>query len=112
MKNPMHKACLKNVQDLILHKDNMLNDQVTVVLQLPENHLSKKKLCADQAGTKLEQLMDLNPQFKLNTSQLDEKDVQAFNTWLWDQMVHQLKLHTKSTWLPSSMNTSVCPEVV
>ena len=55
---------------------------------------------------KVEQLIDLNPQFNLDMSQLDDKYVQAFNACLWDQMVHQLKLNMKKhMWLPSSMNT-------
>ena len=95
MDNPACNTCLKSAQDLIFHGDGVLNDQITVVLSLPEKHLSDKKPYADQAWMKLEQLMDLDPQFNLDTSQLGDKDVQAFNTWLWDQMAHQSKLHMK-----------------
>ena len=41
---------------------------------------------------KLDQLIELNPQIDLDMSMIHDKDVLDFNLWLWDQLVHQLKI--------------------
>ena len=42
-----------------------------------------------------DQQIELNSQFDLHIKVIHDKDDLAFNTWLWDQLVHQLKLHTR-----------------
>ena len=85
-----------NMQDMIFHADNLTNDQVTFILQLPQKCLSNKKPYTEQAKMKLDQLIELNPQFHLDTNTIHDKDVLVFNSWLWDQLVGQLKLYIRN----------------
>ena len=43
-----------------------------------------------------DQQIELNSQFDLHIKVIHDKDDLAFNTWLWDQLVHQSKLHTRN----------------